>query len=133
MCFLFGTKIHNTKSGSVDNDAIMKPGLEVSLYSRSKRPKDVPESTVINGLVKKEVVTRSGLCEIIDCQSRGPEEGILVHGPDKSMESRIAATEIVTFPRIRDESAVRKFTAVCEFWNNDRTEGSRGHVTGRSR
>jgi len=133
VCILFGAEIHNAESGFVDDDTIMNPGPEVSFCSRSKGLKNTTESTVINGLVRKEVVTGSGVCKIIDRQPRGSEEGILVHRPDESMESRTVTTEFVTFPRARGESVVRKFTTVCESWSDDGTERSRGQVTGWSR
>jgi len=126
VCFLFGAEIHNTEGRFVDDDTIMEPGPKVSLCSRSKGFKNIAESTVINGLIRKEVVTGSGGFEIIDRQPRGPEEGILVHRPDKSIGSR---TEIVTFPRVRGEGVVRKLTAVREFWNDDGTI----RITGWSR
>lgn len=115
VCLLFGAEIHNAEGGFVDDDAIVKPGPEVSLCGRSKGLKSVAESRMINGLVGKEVVTESGVCEIVDRQPRRPEQGILVRRPDKSVECRTATTEIVAFPRVRSESTVHKFTAVREF------------------
>ena len=133
VCFLFRSEIHNAEGGFVDDDTIVKPGPEVPLYGGSKGLKNVTESMVISGLIRKEVATGSGVCEVIDRQPRGPEEGILVHRSDKSRESRTAKIEIVTFPRVRGESVVRKFTAVCEFWNDDRTGRSHGRITSWSR
>ena len=87
LCILFGAKIHNAEGGFVDDDAIMKPRLKVSLCSRSEGLENITESAVINGLVRKEVVTGSGVREIIDRQARGMKEGILVHRSDEAMGS----------------------------------------------
>lgn len=69
-CFLFKSEIHNAEGRLVNNDAIVKPGQEVSFHSGSKGLENATESVVINRLVREEVVVGLEVRKVIDRQSR---------------------------------------------------------------